>query len=168
MPRRGSFSLRPSNFTHRQSLNQNPISTPGLFRRELSSFKPFHSAIASSYLVSKLPCEASTYTQGYFSTFSFFISDNKFALCLVTLSIPMISGLSAEFRIGCSIKSTLNSMMQCIICSVYSHETDCCVADIELKPPPCKRLWPSVVSKCGFRYAYSHGIGPLALNTKFI
>ncbi|XP_028808284.1 uncharacterized protein LOC114762855 isoform X1 [Neltuma alba] len=40
-----------------------------LLRRELSSFKPEHSAIASAYLVSKLPCNASTPNEGRFANY---------------------------------------------------------------------------------------------------
>ncbi|KAK7261244.1 hypothetical protein RIF29_27551 [Crotalaria pallida] len=51
--------LRSSNFA------QNPVSTRWLLPRELSSFQPLHSAVASAYLVSKLPCESTTFTLGY-------------------------------------------------------------------------------------------------------
>ncbi|KAI9101424.1 hypothetical protein K1719_023906 [Acacia pycnantha] len=66
-PRRPSFasSLRNSNFTHPRP----PVVQPSplrLLRRELSSFKPLHSAIASAYLVSKLPCDAYPSSEGKF------------------------------------------------------------------------------------------------------
>ncbi|KAI4334283.1 hypothetical protein L6164_018993 [Bauhinia variegata] len=70
VPRRTPFSvpLRTSNFTPPRT----PIfhSLPlRLLRRELSSFQPLHSAIASAYLVSKLPSEASTFSEGRFANY---------------------------------------------------------------------------------------------------
>ncbi|XP_054811851.1 uncharacterized protein LOC129313050 [Prosopis cineraria] len=69
-PRRLSFvgSLRNSNFT----LLRTPITHTSplrLLRRELSSLKPVHSAIASAYLVSKLPYNASTPNEGRFANY---------------------------------------------------------------------------------------------------
>ncbi|KAE8037491.1 hypothetical protein FH972_010077 [Carpinus fangiana] len=67
-PRRFSVPLRPSNLVPRRS----PISPPPLLRlvrRELCSLQPVHAAIASACLVSKLPCEASTSTEGRFANY---------------------------------------------------------------------------------------------------
>ncbi|KAB1207283.1 hypothetical protein CJ030_MR7G011604 [Morella rubra] len=60
--KRFSVPLRPSNFLPHRT----PISPPSLrlVRRELSSLQPVHSAIASACLVSKLPSDASTSTEG--------------------------------------------------------------------------------------------------------
>ncbi|XP_028808286.1 uncharacterized protein LOC114762855 isoform X3 [Neltuma alba] len=59
-----------------QNSSSIPLRTPiahssplRLLRRELSSFKPEHSAIASAYLVSKLPCNASTPNEGRFANY---------------------------------------------------------------------------------------------------
>ncbi|XP_018847819.1 uncharacterized protein LOC109011182 [Juglans regia] len=63
--RRFSVPLRPSSFVPLRT----PISPPPhprLVRRELSSIQPVHSAIASACLVSKLPSEAITSTEGRF------------------------------------------------------------------------------------------------------
>ncbi|KAJ7947945.1 hypothetical protein O6P43_028488, partial [Quillaja saponaria] len=52
--------------------HRTPILHPSplrLVRRELSSFRPFHNVIASACLVSKLPSEASTSTEGRFSNY---------------------------------------------------------------------------------------------------
>nr|XP_023912928.1 uncharacterized protein LOC112024538 [Quercus suber]POF09868.1 hypothetical protein CFP56_53416 [Quercus suber] len=73
-------SMSPSSATRRFSLppctsnfvpHRSPTSSPPLrlLRRELSSLQPVHSAIASACLVSKLPREASTSTEGRFANY---------------------------------------------------------------------------------------------------
>ncbi|KAI4322378.1 hypothetical protein L6164_022081 [Bauhinia variegata] len=66
-PRRTPFSvpLRTSNFIPSRTPIFHPLPLR-LLRRELSSFQPLHSAIASAYLVSRLPSEASAFSQGRF------------------------------------------------------------------------------------------------------
>ncbi|GMY15875.1 hypothetical protein FCV25MIE_11114 [Fagus crenata] len=66
--RRFSLPSRSSNFVPHRS----PIPSPSplrLLRRELSSLQPVHSVIASACLVSKLPSEASTSTEGRFANY---------------------------------------------------------------------------------------------------
>ncbi|XP_040992927.1 uncharacterized protein LOC121239697 [Juglans microcarpa x Juglans regia] len=61
-----SMPLRPSNSVPRRTqMPPHPLS-PRLLRRQLSSLQPVHSAVASACLVSKLPSEASTSTEGQF------------------------------------------------------------------------------------------------------
>ncbi|KAI9080212.1 hypothetical protein K1719_037890 [Acacia pycnantha] len=71
-----SFTGRPSFVGSLPNSSSTPLRTPithssplRLVRRELSSFKPVHSAIASAYLVSKLPCNANTPNEGRFANY---------------------------------------------------------------------------------------------------
>ncbi|XP_028808285.1 uncharacterized protein LOC114762855 isoform X2 [Neltuma alba] len=77
-PRGYSFFGSPQNsssiplrtpIAHSSPLSCDSGFLPRLLRRELSSFKPEHSAIASAYLVSKLPCNASTPNEGRFANY---------------------------------------------------------------------------------------------------
>ncbi|GMY31932.1 hypothetical protein FCV25MIE_27174 [Fagus crenata] len=71
--RRFSLPPRSSNFLPHRS----PTSPPPpvrLVRRELSSLLPIHSAIASACLVSKLPSEASTSSEGKLVFYCCYIS----------------------------------------------------------------------------------------------
>ncbi|KAL1298745.1 uncharacterized protein LOC107612984 isoform X2 [Arachis ipaensis] len=61
-----SFPLRDSNLGFRHNNNRIAPARFSLLRRELSSLKPLHTAIASSYLVSKLPTEATTSSQALY------------------------------------------------------------------------------------------------------
>ncbi|GMI81693.1 hypothetical protein like AT2G27775 [Hibiscus trionum] len=60
-------SLR-SNFTLHQT-RISPFSLSRLVRRELSTLQPFHSAVASACLVSKLPCNANSCVEGRFANY---------------------------------------------------------------------------------------------------
>ncbi|XVE59520.1 hypothetical protein DITRI_Ditri05aG0052500 [Diplodiscus trichospermus] len=60
-------SLR-SNFTLRQT-RIFPSSFSRLVRRELSTLQPFHSAVASACLISKLPRDANSCTEGRFANY---------------------------------------------------------------------------------------------------
>lgn len=69
-----------------------------LLRRELSSLQPVHSAIASACLVSKLPSEASTSTEGNLSL-SLSLSNIYLCMCMLKLFEEIVTNSSELYKI---------------------------------------------------------------------